>query len=137
MSLENAITENTFAIHELIRALKEASVLTPSPETVGEALTKKQTPAKDKPSSGSTKTEVESAAPSDTGESAQEFTEDKPLDFKTLSTLFVDLIKVKGRESALAILAELGLKDGEKLSDLDPTKWVEAFNLTKIAINAD
>lgn len=139
MSLENAIAENTAAIHELIRALKASPAATPLPETAVATPAKKQAtePAASKPSSGSTKTEAESVAPSATGTSAQEFTEENPLDFKTLSKRFVKLIETKGRDAALTVLADLGLKDGEKLSDLDPTKWVEAFNRTNAALETE
>lgn len=137
MSLEDAILANTIAIEKLVVALTTAAGAAPATKKP-EPKTELKTEAKQ--SSGSTKTEAESAAPSDTGAST-EGAEAKPLDYKTLAKAFVTLLE-KDREAAIVLLRELGLRDpgekgGEKLSDLEPVRWPEALCLIEAAIAAN
>ena len=112
MSLEQTITENTAAIKNLTAAL-EAHVAaslaksTPAPDATP--------PSTDKPAE---------RAPKDTKPAAKSAKPAAEVEFKDIEAPFIAYVKKAGREPAVTLLGELGVK---RLSELKPEQYAKAL----------
>ena len=112
MSLEQAITENTAAIKNLTAAL-EAHVVaslaksTPAPEAT--------LPSTDKPAE---------RAPKDTKPAKPAAKSAAEVEFKDIEAPFIAYVKKAGRDPAIVLLGELGVK---RLSELKPEQYAKAL----------
>lgn len=125
MSLEQAISENTAALRELMATIaKQSATLgasdTATPAPKPEKPAKKEAEAKktDAPSTGTTKESTESAAPSGTGES----TGQSGPTYDDVKVKILTLSKEKGREPTVALMARHGVQKGP---DLKPSQYAE------------
>lgn len=124
MSIEQALAENTSAIHQLIAALSNgiapthaqvAAVVAEAPAKAEKVEAKKPTQT-DKPASPPPV--AETAAPA------------AVLDYEAIKRPFLALVNKKGRDAAAALLAHFGIDAGKggKLSDIPADKYAEVLD---------
>lgn len=133
MSLEIALQENTNAIRELIATIANgipttgAQVAAVVAEAPAQAKAEKKPAAAEKAtqSSGGTKPSETSAAPSDTGASA----EAKTLVYDDIKKPFLSLVSAKGRDAGAALLLQFGVdaSKGGKLTEIPVEKYAEVL----------
>lgn len=114
MSLETAIAENTKALNTLISLYQGGAVVTKPTAPVAQAITKAvEAKSEPKPEVAKVEAKEEAAATKITYEDIR-----KP---------FLDMVNKKGRAVAEALLLELGLEPGQKLSAIAEADYSKAL----------
>lgn len=118
--LEEAIKENTAAVRELIAALEKTPTAT------------QEKPAK-KPQAASTSSKEKIAASSETAPASKKDTLKEPTEYTDVQTAITALAQAKGRDAAVAVLADFGVKKG---AELMPGQYAEVVASAQEAANA-
>lgn len=123
MSLEQVIQDNTAAIHALIAALSDPTVAEVKGDTVQAPVTHnsasdtaESTSVRDKPEVAADKPAKRSAK----AESEPQAAKAEGVTYKEAADVVSKLAATKGREIAVAILAQF---DAKVLKDVDPTQY--------------
>lgn len=157
MSLEIALAENTAAIRELIAHLKDGTSLkqptpeeidanikdlnkAPKPQAAGKGTTAatQEKPAPTQPTAGEAEgaapektagAQSPSAEPAEAQQQASTAADDAP-DYATTAKAVTDLVKAKGRDVGVGVLAKFGAAN---LKEVKPEQFAEVIEACKEA----
>lgn len=139
VSLEQAVNDNTATMLKLLEAMKVrnswrmgealAEQVSSALNEVQEMLETPETPVKPQPTGTVQSAVTEEAQPTEAVEkpSAEASPEPVALTYKDIQKPFLELVGKKGRDAAVALLSELGVKEGGKLTDVPESDWPKAL----------
>lgn len=122
MSIEQALAENTAAIRELIEAIKNGVPTTTAQVEAVAAEAKAEKPKAEKKAEAP-KPEAE-AEPAATPEPKTEPAAAEAVDYDTVAKAITRLSRAKGRDAAVAVLAQF---DAKKLPDVAPEQFADVL----------